>query len=191
MKQSACLSICGRSNKAGSRFFNCTAKKLALIFIYKKRIKLKKMKSDITAEVKININAPVSKVWEALTNPEVIKKYLFGTETITDWKVGSSITFKGEWEGKQYEDKGTILDIEENKLIKYTYWSSMSGAEDTAENYLIITYEISGEDNDVKLTITQENIPDKNRKEISEENWAKVMSDLKDVVEEQSISFAK
>jgi uncharacterized protein YndB with AHSA1/START domain len=149
------------------------------------------MKSDITAEVKINIKAPVSKVWDALTNPEVIKKYLFGTETITDWKVGSPIVFKGEWEGKQYEDKGTILDIAENKLIKYTYWSSMSGAEDIAENYLIITYEISGEDNDVKLTITQENIPDKNRKEISEENWAKVMSDLKDVVEEMSVSFAK
>ena len=147
------------------------------------------MKSDISAEVKVNIKAPVAKVWEALTNPEVIKKYLFGTETITDWKVGSPITFKGEWEGKQYEDKGTILDIQENKLIKYNYWSSMSGTEDIAENYLIITYEIEGEDNDVKLTITQENISDKNRKEISEENWGKVMSDLKDVVEENSVSF--
>jgi uncharacterized protein YndB with AHSA1/START domain len=142
------------------------------------------MKSDITAEVKININAPVSKVWEALTNPEIIKKYLFGTETITDWKPGSPIIFKGQWEGKQYKDKGTILEIEKNKLIKYSYWSSMSGTEDEPDNYVDITYEISGEENDVTLSIMQENIATEKSKEHSEENWKRVLNDLKDVVEE-------
>src|SRR5687767_13143574 len=98
------------------------------------------MKSDITATVSINIDAPVSKVWKALTTPELIKKYFFGTEAISDWKQGSPLLFKGEWEGKTYKDKGTILEVVENKLFRYNYWSSMSGIEDKPENYVIVTY---------------------------------------------------
>ena len=141
------------------------------------------MKSNIKAEVKININAPVAKVWDALTRPEIIKKYFFGTDTHTDWKPGSPIRFTGEWEGKKYEDKGTILDIEINKLIKYNYWSSMSGIEDKPENYVDVTYKLSGDDNDVTLSIIQENIPDEKMKEHSKENWNKVLQGLKDVAE--------
>ncbi len=141
------------------------------------------MKSDIKAQMSTQINAPISKVWDALTRPEIIKQYFFGTDTFTDWKVGSPIKFTGEWEGKTYEDKGTILDIEKNKMIKYSYWSSMSGIEDKPENYVIVTYELSGTDNNVSLTITQENIPDEKTKEHSKENWQKVMNGLKDVVE--------
>jgi uncharacterized protein YndB with AHSA1/START domain len=147
------------------------------------------MKSNIKGQVRVNINAPVSKVWDALTKPEIIKQYLFGTDTITDWKVGNPITFTGEWEGKTYKDKGTILGFEKNRLIKYSYWSSMSGIEDKPENYAIVTYELSGVDRDVDLTITQENIPDEKMKEHSEENWKKVMNGLKNVVEQKSVSF--
>jgi len=84
------------------------------------------MKSQIKAEVSINIHGLIANVWDALTNPEMIKLYFFGTNTITDWEVGSPIKFTGEWNGQSYEDKGIILDMEVNKLIKYSYWSSMS-----------------------------------------------------------------
>ena len=146
------------------------------------------MKNDISATVKTNIHAPIKKVWEALTEPEIIKQYFFGTNTITDWKIGSPIKFKGEWKGKSYEDKGTVLDIKPNKLIKYKYWSSMSGIEDKPENYVTITYELSGEDNDVNLIINQENIPDEKMKEHSQENWKKVLEGLKNLVEQKSTS---
>jgi len=148
------------------------------------------MKSNIKGQVKINIHAPKSKVWDALTKPEIIKQYFFNTDTDTNWKPGSPIFFRGEWQGKKYEDKGMILEVEENKLIKYNYWSSMSGIEDKLENYVDITYELSGEDNNVTLTITQENIPDEKMKAHSEENWKKVMEGLKKIVEEKSVSFA-
>lgn len=148
------------------------------------------MKSNISAKVKININAPIDKVWESLTKPEIIKQYFFGTNTTTNWKVGSPIKFTGEWKGNSYEDKGTILDMKPNKLIKYSYWSSMSGIEDNPENYVIITYELSGEDNNVNLTISQENIPDEKTKEHSVENWKKVMNGLKNLVEEKPVSFS-
>ena len=146
------------------------------------------MKSDINAQVSINIHASISNVWEALTNPEIIKKYFFGTNTITDWKVGRPIKFKGEWEGETYEDKGTILEIQKNKLIKYDYWSSMSGIEDKPENYVIVTYQLSGGDENVNLSVLQENIPDEKMKAHSELNWNKVLNGLKKVVEEKFIS---
>jgi uncharacterized protein YndB with AHSA1/START domain len=141
------------------------------------------MKSNISAKVKTNINAPVEKVWDALTKPEIIKQYFFGTQTTTTWEKGSPITFDGEWQGTSYHDKGTILDIQKNRLIKYNYWSSMSGIEDKPENYVIVTYELVEREPDVELTITQENIPDEKTKEHSEANWRKVLDDLKKLVE--------
>lgn len=143
------------------------------------------MKSDIKAQVKTIINAPVSNVWNALTKPEIIKQYFFGTNTVTDWEPGSPIKFTGEWEGKRYEDKGTIMEMVYQKLIKYSYWSSMSGIEDKPENYVIVTYELSGDDYNVTLTITQENIPDEQMKEHSIENWKKVVNNLKNLLEQK------
>ena len=70
------------------------------------RINYKNMTYLIVSE-SIEIHEAPSKVWDALTNPEIIKKYLFGTETITDWKVGSEIIFQGEY-GENKEHKYTI-----------------------------------------------------------------------------------
>ena len=141
------------------------------------------MKSNITGHADITINAPATKVWEALTTPAIIKQYFFGTDAVSDWKVGSPLIFKGEWQGKQYQDKGTILETVPEKIFKYPYWSSMSGIEDKPENYVIVTYELSEKNNATTLTITQENIPDEKTREHSEENWKKVLEDLKKLLE--------
>jgi uncharacterized protein YndB with AHSA1/START domain len=83
------------------------------------------MSKGFTAKSVIQINASASKVWEALVNPKLIKQYLFGTDVTTDWRVGSPITYKGVWEGKLYEDKGTILQIEPEALL---FWFRRFGA---------------------------------------------------------------
>ena len=141
------------------------------------------MNSTISLEVSTVIHAPVHKVWEALTKPEIIKEYFFGTNTYTDWQPGHPIVFKGEWEGKNYEDKGTVMEVKENELIRYNYWSSMSGIQDKPENYVTISYQVEGKDNDVTLTVRQENIPDEKMKAHSEENWKKVLKELKNLLE--------
>jgi len=142
------------------------------------------MKSNISGKTSITIHAPAEKVWKALTDPAEIKKYFFGTNTHTDWQPGHPITFEGEWQGKKYQDKGTVLDFNPLKRIRYSYWSSMSGIEDKPENYVPITYELDSNNSETKLTITQENIPDEKMKEHSLENWNKVLEGLKKVVEE-------
>ena len=88
------------------------------------------MNEKYTAKVSIEIEAPPGKVWDALTDPQLIKKYFFGTEAVSEWKVGSTLEFKGVWEGKEYLDKGTILELIPRKLLRYTYLSSFSGLPD-------------------------------------------------------------
>jgi uncharacterized protein YndB with AHSA1/START domain len=109
---------------------------------------------------------------------------LFGTEAISDWKKGSSITFRGEWEGKSYEDKGTITDIEEGKFLRYTYWSSMSGKEDVPENYANVSYEVRSIDNNkTELTIVQDGNQSEQSRDHSESNWGTVLDNLKKMLE--------
>ncbi len=141
------------------------------------------MKSDITGKVSNIIDAPASKVWKALTDPALIKEYFFGTDAKSDWRPGSPVTFSGEWQGKKYQDKGTILRSEPYSVLSYSYWSSMSGIEDKPENYVIVTFRLEEENDTTNLTVTQENIPDEKMKAHSEENWKKVLEGLKRVVE--------
>ncbi|HMG82169.1 MAG TPA: SRPBCC family protein [Ferruginibacter sp.] len=146
------------------------------------------MKNNITATASIAIDTYPVKVWEALTTPSIIKQYFFGTDVSSDWKVGGQIFFRGEWQGKKYEDKGTIVSIIPNKLFKYNYWSSMSGIEDKPENYVLITYDLHATEGGTRLIITQDNVPDEKMKEHSEQNWMKVLTDLKALLEKHPVN---
>ena len=141
------------------------------------------MKESFTATAHIRIKASAERVWNALTDPGLIKQYLFGTEATSEWKVGSSITYRGVWQGKSYEDKGTILELKPNTLLKSTYWSGMSGLEDTPENYNTVTYAIAEKDGHTTLTVTQDNNGTKEGADHSAGNWGIVLKGLKDLLE--------
>ena len=141
--------------------------------------------NKLSAKVNITINAPVHKVWEGLTKPEMIKQYLHGTDAISDWKQGSPLLFKGIWKGKPYSDKGEILKMEKEKLFQYTWLSSMSGLEDRPENYSIITYNLRVVNGGTELALTQENVTNEEAKKNSEQNWTAVLNGLKDLLEER------
>lgn len=141
------------------------------------------MQKTFTATAAMTIHAPVTKVWEALVTPELIKKYLFGTEVITDWKVGSPITYKGVWEGKAYEDKGKVLHVEPNKLLISTFWSSLSGIKDLPENYKTVRYDLAAEGKETLLTITQDNNNTQDEASNSEQNWKAVLAEMKNLIE--------
>jgi uncharacterized protein YndB with AHSA1/START domain len=139
---------------------------------------------NFTAKAQITINAPAAKVWDALVNPVIIKQYMFGTETVSDFKVGSNITYSGEWEGKKYQDKGQILEIVPEKLMVATYWSSMSGEPDVPENYMKISYALEpGQSGQTILKITQENAKTQTSADHSGENWKMILAKIKEILE--------
>ena len=144
------------------------------------------MDETFIAEQSITINAPASRVWHALVTPAMIKQYLFGTETVTDWKVGGPIRYRGVWQGKTYEDKGTILAFAPEKLLETTYWSSMSGTPDLPENYKKVTYKLTPEKGGTRLTIVQDNNATEEEKTHSERNWKIVLEGMKKIIENQS-----
>lgn len=141
------------------------------------------MSANLIAKASTNIAVPATRVWDALTNPELIRQYFFGTEAVSDWKEGSPLEFRGEWEGKKYLDKGVILKSEQPKLFQYTYFSSFSNLPDVPENYANISYELIEEDGETMLTIKQENVANEEARKHSEENWAYVLKNLKDLLE--------
>lgn len=141
------------------------------------------MNDTYTAKATTTIHAPASKVWQALVNPEIIKQYLFNTDVISDWREGSSIIYKGEWEGKPFEDKGKILEIEPEKVLKSTHWSPLSGVPDKPENYHTVTYTLSGNGDNTEVTITQDNNASEEEKNHSEQNWKTVLAGMKKLLE--------
>jgi uncharacterized protein YndB with AHSA1/START domain len=137
----------------------------------------------LTLKTTITFNTPIAKVWHGVTDPATVKQYFFGTNLKSDWKVGGPITFSGEWEGHKYEDGGIILDIDVPKLLKYTYWSSMSGTENKPENYNNITYELSESNGVTTLVITQDGVKNQEAADHSEQNWKTVFDGLKKIIE--------
>ena len=129
------------------------------------------------------IDAPASKVWEALTNPDLIKRCLFGTQVTTDWRVGSPITYEGVWEGKAYKDKGKILQVEPNKLLVSTFWSALAGKPDLPENYQTVRYELAPEGRGTRLTLKQDNNATQADADHSAQNWSMVLNEMKKLLE--------
>src|SRR5471030_999670 len=123
---------------------------------------------NLTLKTDITFNAPIEEVWKGITDPVIVKQYFFGTNLKSDWKVGSPITFSGEWEGHKYEDGGIILDIDAPRYLKYTYWSSMSGTENKPENYNNIIYDLTEKDGVTTLVVTQEGVKSREAADHSE-----------------------
>jgi uncharacterized protein YndB with AHSA1/START domain len=141
------------------------------------------MNKTFVAKATITINVPASKVWDALTQPNLIKQYLFGTQVTTDWRVGSPITYEGIWEGKAYKDKGKVLQVEPGKLLVSTFWSSLSGLPDVPENYQTVRYELSAEGSGTRLTIIQDNNATQEEANHSAQNWKFVLDGIKKILE--------
>jgi uncharacterized protein YndB with AHSA1/START domain len=141
------------------------------------------MKGRYFASATAIIPASPQEVWHALTDPETIKQFMFGSTVNTDWQVGSAITFAGEWEGKTYEDKGEIKDVIENERLVTTYFSPLSGKEDKPENYHTVSYMLESKDGGTEVMVCQDNIETKKEAEQSSANWKTMLDSLKKLLE--------
>lgn len=139
----------------------------------------------------ININAPISKVWDALTNPEQTKKYMFGCETVSDWKVGSPLLWKGYYDGKETVFvKGIILEIQPNRILKYTVFDPNASYPDIPENHLNVTYELTEQGERTILTVLQDGFEnaaegEKRYKDVynNGEGWNPILVAIKKLIE--------
>ena len=115
------------------------------------------MSHPLIVKSTITIQASADKVWDALTNPAQTKKYMFGCEALSDWKVGSPLLWKGNFNGVELVAvKGSILKIQPGKYLAYTTIDPNNPSmPDLPENYLTVTYDLSEEGGQTLLTATQ------------------------------------
>ena len=141
------------------------------------------MPTDLNASASVEIHAPPTDVWRALTTPSLIKQWFFGVETRTDWMEGSEIVHTGEWQGKPYVDKGTIVRFEPETLLVHTHWSDLSGLPDRPEHYQEVTWALAERNGRTELTVSETNLQSEQAKTISETSWTTVLRNLKELLE--------
>jgi len=141
------------------------------------------MSKNLIAKASVTINASRDKVWNALVDPKAIKEYMFGANVVTDWHEKSPIVWKGEYEGKPYEDKGVILKFKPGHMLQYSHFSPMSGMPDKPENYHTVTIEVSGEGDKTQTTLSQDHNATEKEREESEKNWTAMLDGMKRYVE--------
>ena len=141
------------------------------------------MDRKLVAKASTTIQAPATKVWEALVTPTTIKQYMFGTTVTSDFKKGSPITWKGEWEGKKYEDKGVILDLQPKKKLAYSHFSPLAGLPDKPENYHNVTIDLADQGSKTGVTLSQDNNANEKEREHSQKNWQMMLDGLKKLME--------
>ena len=150
------------------------------------------MENQLIVKNIVIINAPASRVWDILTNPEHTKKYMFGCETISDWRVGSPLLWQANYEGKDTVFvKGEIVSIKPEKFLAYTTIDPNSPIEDVPENYLTVTYDLSETNGQTFLTVTQGDytkVADGERRYIEAYNdgqgWDPILVEIKKLAEE-------
>lgn len=102
--------------------------------------------------VQYKVNAPVEKVWKALTDKEEMKSWYFN---ITDFEleVGKQFNFYEPGEAHKYHHQGEILEIVPNRKLKHT-WSYP----DFTEEKTVVTWELLQKEDETVITLIHENI---------------------------------
>jgi uncharacterized protein YndB with AHSA1/START domain len=135
------------------------------------------------SKAETEIEAPAARVWRALTDPDEIEQYMFGSRVETDWRPGSPIVWRGTYEGKAYEDKGEVVTVEPERRLEVTHFSPLSGQEDVPANYHTLVYELEQRDGTTRVALSQDNNSSEEAAEHSRANWEKMLAGLKEVAE--------
>jgi uncharacterized protein YndB with AHSA1/START domain len=96
-----------------------------------------------TSESTVSILAPAGKVWLALTLPDLVKQWQYGSDLLTTWQPGTPIVFRNEWNGQIFEQKGTVLEFVPASRLKYSLFFPRPGLQDVPENHFFMTYELT------------------------------------------------
>lgn len=131
----------------------------------------------------IEIDAPPSRVWDVITDPEAMREFFFGSEVVTDWVVGRPIIWRGVWEGKPYEDKGEIVAFEPGRLLVTTHFSPLTGQPDAPENYHTLTWTLEPRGTRTVLTLSQDHNPSPQEAAHSQGMWDTLLDSVKEITE--------
>ncbi|OWK36816.1 hypothetical protein FRUB_09379 [Fimbriiglobus ruber] len=127
------------------------------------------------------IRTTPEKLWQALTDPEFIRRYWCDTRHECEWKAGSS--WRIMIPDGRVADSGEILEIDPPRRIVLT-WRNEFKPELHAEGYSRMTCELEPQDESVKLTITHEmDKPESKFIAAVTSGWPAILASLKSMLE--------
>lgn len=130
----------------------------------------------------IYIEAPIERVWAALTDGEHTRLY-WSRFVQSDWQVGSRVEFLRADKSKLSHD-GEVLEIDPPRRLAMTFDVSPEGVGEAPSR---VTYQLSEEDGATRLAVTHEGFPPDSAvlKGISS-GWPQILSSLKTYLERGS-----
>ncbi|GAA2031122.1 SRPBCC family protein [Agromyces tropicus] len=140
------------------------------------------MQDDHVATSTIEIAAPPDRVWSVITDAAAAREFMFGTELDADWTEGGELSWRGEWEGRPYEDHGTVLAIEPPRRLVHTHFSARREDDEAPENHHTLTWTLEGDDETV-LTLAQDNNPTAEAAAHSAAMWDALVAKVKEIAE--------
>jgi uncharacterized protein YndB with AHSA1/START domain len=140
------------------------------------------MNNGNIARVTTDIHAPIKEVWNALVDPALIEQYMFGAKVTSEWEEGSPIIWKGEWQGKAFEDKGTVLQVDEPHALTYSHLS----AGDKNKSHTV-SIKLEEHDDSTALVLTQDNNATAEARLESEKNWTAMLGGMKKILEKEAV----
>ena len=75
------------------------------------------------------------------------------------------------------------MQMEAEKMLKYTHFSPLSGKPDEPDNYQVVTVYLADGADKTEVSLTQENNSDEDARMESEKNWMVMLEGLKKYVE--------
>jgi uncharacterized protein YndB with AHSA1/START domain len=139
--------------------------------------------SGFIATAETDIAAAPARVWTALTEPDEIAAYMWGTGVETTWQIGSPITWNGEHDGKAYQDKGEVLAYDEPHVLSVTHYSPLMGQPDEPKNYHTLVYTLGAGGDRTHVSLTQDGCDSDAQAEQFSANWQQMLDGLKVHVE--------
>jgi uncharacterized protein YndB with AHSA1/START domain len=139
--------------------------------------------TDHVATAEVDISASPDQVWRAITDPAKVKRYFFGSTVESDFRPGSRITWRGEYDGKPFEDKGEVIEAVPHERLRVTHFSSLRGGPDRPENYHELVFNLDHAGPVTHVTFTQDNNASADEAERASESWDAMLNGLKELVE--------
>ena len=137
-----------------------------------------------TADSIVKIIAPRKKVWLALTMPDLVKQWQYGSDLLTTWEIGTPVIFRNEWNGRVFEQKGKVLEFLPDSRLKYSLFFPRPDLQDIPEHRIFMTYELTESEGVTSLPVRQEDPrPSAPDESTGGDEGPNVLSSLKELVE--------
>jgi uncharacterized protein YndB with AHSA1/START domain/DNA-binding transcriptional ArsR family regulator len=124
------------------------------------------------------IRASAEQVWQALTDADVTTRY-WGHANVSDWQPGST------WEHRRVDGSGEVdvvgkvVDTEPPTRLVITFEDSL----DESREPSVVTFLVEPHQDIVRLTVTHENLPNREMLNGISSGWPAVLANLKSLLE--------